>query len=379
MSRCTAVICELNPLHTGHAHVFRRAAQYGAPVLAVMSGNFTQRSECAVFDKYKRAELAVRAGADIVVELPFPWYSSGGEFFALGGVSVGVSLGADCFVFGSESGDTEFVKKAAACMTSAGFKSRLAHENTADSGTAAAHDRAMKHFGFSLGANDKLASQYINAAEKLGADAEFTAVKRISDREVYRSATELREMIYDGNIAEAKRFMPHCRDDISISDVCHDRLSELEYIFFRLFYHKGDGERILDGGGGVADRLAWAAGESASYADFFETAATKKYTDSRMRRAALFTMLGVSREDAVTSPEFTFLLGASRRGREYLSSFGESADFSLLTKPSTVYRLTTDTAKRQYKLSVSADEVYALCMTRGVKSGEFLRRKPYIE
>lgn len=378
MSRCTAVICELNPLHTGHAHVFRRAAQYGAPVLAVMSGNFTQRSECAVFDKYKRAELAVRAGADIVVELPFPWCSSGGEFFALGGVAIGTSLGADRFIFGSESGDTEFVKKASACMTSAEFKSRLDCESTSDSGTAAAHDRAMKHFGFSLGANDKLAAQYMNAAEKLGADAEFTAVRRISDREVYRSATELREMIYDGNIAEAKRFMPHCRDDISISDVCRDKLSELEYIFFRLFYHKGDGERILDGGGGVADRLAWAAGESASYADFFRVAATKKYTDSRMRRAALFTMLGVSRNDAVTPPKFTFLLGASRRGREYLASIGVNTGVSLITKPSAARGL-SETAMRQYKLSVSADEVYALCMTRGVKSGEFLRRKPYIE
>lgn len=97
-----------------------------------------------------------------------------------------------------------------------------------------------------------------------------------------------------------------------------------------------------------------------------------------MRRAALFTMLSVSRENAVTPPEFTFLLGVSKRGREYIATLGDNIGVSLLTKPSAAHGL-TDMAMRQYKLSVSADEVYALCMTRGVKSGEFLRRKPYIE
>ena len=88
----TAIVCELNPLHNGHMHVMKAAK--GDAVVLVMSGNFTQRALSAAFHKYARAEAAVRSGADLVVELPFPYCSSGGEFFARAGVSIAERIGA---------------------------------------------------------------------------------------------------------------------------------------------------------------------------------------------------------------------------------------------------------------------------------------------
>ena len=95
----TAIVCELNPLHNGHMHVMKAAE--GDAVVLVMSGNFTQRALSAAFHKYARAEAAVRSGADLVVELPFPYCSSGGEFFARAGVSIAERIGADRLMFGS--------------------------------------------------------------------------------------------------------------------------------------------------------------------------------------------------------------------------------------------------------------------------------------
>lgn len=113
MDRKTAVICEFNPFHKGHGSLISHAASVSDIVICIMSGNFTQRSECAVYDKYKRAEAAVVMGADLVLELPFPYSSAAGEYFAMGGVSVAGAIGATDIIFGSESGDTEYIKEAA--------------------------------------------------------------------------------------------------------------------------------------------------------------------------------------------------------------------------------------------------------------------------
>ena len=82
MKRISAIICELNPLHEGHKHIFSAAKEKSDVLIAVMSGNFVQRGETAVYDKYKRARSVLSAGADLVLELPFPYSASSAEFFA---------------------------------------------------------------------------------------------------------------------------------------------------------------------------------------------------------------------------------------------------------------------------------------------------------
>ena len=80
------MICEWNPLHTGHVRLIREAKQRGAEgIVCVMSGNTVQRGELAVTDRYLRAEAAIRCGADLVLELPFPFCSGSAESFAKGG------------------------------------------------------------------------------------------------------------------------------------------------------------------------------------------------------------------------------------------------------------------------------------------------------
>ena len=89
-TKTAALICEFNPLHTGHEYILSEMKRE-CNVICIMSGNFVQRSIPSVFDKYTRAGLLVskprdggEAAADLVVELPFPWCSSGTEFFAMG-------------------------------------------------------------------------------------------------------------------------------------------------------------------------------------------------------------------------------------------------------------------------------------------------------
>lgn len=102
--KLAAIICEFNPLHTGHKRLIDYAKTVADKVACIMSGNFTQRGMPACADKFARARHAILAGADIVVELPVVFATASAENFALGGVTIADKLGADFLVFGSECG-----------------------------------------------------------------------------------------------------------------------------------------------------------------------------------------------------------------------------------------------------------------------------------
>lgn len=104
------IVCEYNPFHSGHLHQLaetRRALGADTLTVCVMSGDFVQRGEAAVFSKFARAEAACRAGAGLVLELPLPWCLSSAEGFAEGAVSLLAAVGCTHLSFGSESGDVE--------------------------------------------------------------------------------------------------------------------------------------------------------------------------------------------------------------------------------------------------------------------------------
>ena len=104
------IVCEYNPMHNGHIYHIEKTKNAGADfVVAVMSGNFVQRGECALIDKWQRAEIAVKNGADVVIDLPVPWATGSAESFARGSVSLLSSFGIDVLSFGSETEDKELL------------------------------------------------------------------------------------------------------------------------------------------------------------------------------------------------------------------------------------------------------------------------------
>ena len=108
--KIAAVIAEYNPFHNGHAYQLHRIKDhYGYDfVIVVMSGDFTQRGEPAIADKYARTRMALLSGADLVIELPAYYACASAEYFATGAVSLLHGLGCvDALFFGSESEDTD--------------------------------------------------------------------------------------------------------------------------------------------------------------------------------------------------------------------------------------------------------------------------------
>ena len=113
------IICEYNPFHLGHARMLEGLRrQYDAPLVCAMSGNFVQRGDAAVAHKHARGEMAVRCGADLVLELPTPWAMASAERFADGGVALLASTGVvSHLAFGSECGDLTALQAAEAALS----------------------------------------------------------------------------------------------------------------------------------------------------------------------------------------------------------------------------------------------------------------------
>ncbi len=241
--KITALICEFNPIHFGHKYILtkaREAAGDDGAVICVMSGNFTQRSTPAVYDKYTRAAAAIAEGADLVLELPFPYCSSGAEQFALGGVTIASAVGADSLIFGSESGDIAAIEKTAQVKNSAAFRETIReleklHPN---SGSAELYAKALSQSGITaaMGPNDRLAAEYVRYGRQAGIE-NFTAVKRLDD---CKSASEIRKIITKTKSAE--NLIPNKAEEILEN---RPALPEAEYnkllfTFARLFLRESE-------------------------------------------------------------------------------------------------------------------------------------------
>ena len=139
------IICEFDPLHRGHAHLLAQARAMGASaVVCAMSGSFTQRGSFAAVSKAARAEMAVRCGADLVLELPVLWAMATAERFAEGGVSLLARTGVvDTLLFGSESGDLAALRAAAEGLDSPAFTRALRDRQEDGVTFAAARQQAL--------------------------------------------------------------------------------------------------------------------------------------------------------------------------------------------------------------------------------------------
>ncbi len=383
MSKISAVICELNPLHIGHKYIFDKARKCSDTVVAVMSGNFVQRGECAVFHKYNRAKAALACGADLVLELPFPWCAAPAQFFALGAMSIVSAVGADVLVFGSECGDTELLLKAAEAVQTEEFKSAVEREYTENVGFAVARERAAKSImpkaaELFSSSNDMLALEYIINAKNTGFKGSFYGEKRLNC-EGYLSASAIRGLLEKEEIEKATSVIPREVKEIfdeSLSQMAFlSKLEELEFWALRL--RKTDSE-TFDFESGIVSRLLKCADTSLCGKSMFEAAATKKYTDARIRRAALFALCGVTKDALQKKPDFTVVLGANEKGRQVLSKMRKSdsvknGNFTLITKPSDL--LTVKGGEQ----SERADRLYTLLFDKAKEAGFFLTRSPLMK
>ena len=395
------VVCEYNPFHRGHLlHLQRCRAALGeeSTVLCVMSGDFVQRGEAALYDKFARAEAACRCGADLVVELPLPWCLSSAEGFARGAVSLLAALGASHLGFGSESGEIEPLRELARALREAGLteeiKALLAEEPSLSFAAArekAARSRLGDAATLLRNPNDILAVEYLKAAEELAPKLEPLPILRVGaghDRaregEGPCSASELRKRIRAGEsvageipaAAEAvyRREREAGRELVDPGTLEIALLSRLRMLGREAF------RALPDAGDGLGDRLWRAAQEENGLEEILSAAKSKRYPLSRLRRTVLCAALGLRSGERRELPPYARVLAFDGRGRELLRGLDESCPVPVLTKPAQVRKL-SPRCEELFSLGAAAHDLYVLGRPARDRRapGEDWRRGPWIQ
>lgn len=383
------IICELNPMHNGHAALIRQAREDGAAyVVCVMSGNAVQRGEIAVTDRHTRAKMALACGADLVLELPYPWSASGAESFARAGVWI-ASAFCDTLFFGSECGDLSALRQAAQICSSDAFGEAYENAVARGMGCAAAHRAVLEQMaGILPGANDTLGIAYLQAIRSLGVSLTPKTVKRLGDgyhqtlpTSSFASATALRQMLKQEGVSSLSPYAPSCV--VSLLQEAEregrmtdgKRLESAALAYFRL-QDANDFSEIAEAEGGIARRICRAAMQSADGAAWFDAVRTKRYTDARLRRAMLFCMTGVTVADIRALPSFTYLLAANAKGRQLLAQRRREGGLAVLAKSADIPE--NDAAQRQDLLARRLDALFTLATEKPQAASASLLRAPWM-
>lgn len=366
------IVCEFDPFHYGHEYLISEARRLfpGHTVVCVMSGNFVQRGNPALYDEYARARCAIEGGADIVLSLPFPWCTASAERFASGAASVadGLWREGDALLFGSECGDAERLASAASVLSSPEFD-RLLGERIRKTREPYAKARQALFADAELlsSRNDVLGIEYVKALRKLRPGAVFVPVKRTD----HESSTAIRESgdIFPHLPTYCRNILRSVGDPSDIRFAGHALLSHLREEPYRL---------AADGENGLTGRLSRAAEGAGNITEALSAAASPQFTNARIRRAALYSYLKVSKRELCARPLFTQLFAANGAGISYLSKTKKTRSIAVITKPSHTSSL-TQAAMSQYELQRRADRLYCLCFARAREASYFMKTSPYIK
>ena len=381
----SGIIAEFNPLHKGHKFIIDAARADGNTVICVISGNFVQRGDTAVIPKFKRAEAALKCGADLVAELPVPWSMSTAQNFALGGVSQLITLGCDEIVFGSECGNIEELQKAADILESGVFAEHLTENLTSGITFAVAREQAAMQAGLTStvlsSPNDTLAIEYILAARRLGYSGSFRCVKRIgAEHDSLElnpnavSASLIREKLTKGDLGFAERFMPIELRGIIREDIISD-INNIDKCILAVLRTKTQEyfSTLPDISEGLENKLYFSVRVATSYNELCNMVKTKRYSHARIRRLVLSAFLGIDNSFFGTVPPYVRILGFSPKGQTHLKNIPES-NIPIITRASEIKKLDNNAVK-VFETECRATDLYSLSLKKPQECGTEYKAK----
>lgn len=337
--KAVGLVVEYNPFHNGHRyHLARARAITGADVVvAVMSGNFTQRGEPTVIDKWQRTRAALLNGVDLVIELPVFMAVQPAHRFAAGAVGLLNDLGVSDLVFGAEHPDWDFLAMVAAA---AQFDSAQFHDfkNTYATQFNQALEAAVGHQ--LTDPNDILAFAYYRAWHGLGtSQMQLHPIQRrgagYHDHDLQgaiASASAIRRAVAAGSPVAKTVPAATARELAGVQTV--PSLAQLYPLLRNHLIQTPTAElaRTYQVEEGLENRLKEAAERSRTFTDWVAAVKTKRYTYSRIMRVAFYLLLNLTGADYQRVRPYHRVLGFSPRGQEYLHQVKKHLTEPLVTK-----------------------------------------------
>ena len=357
----TGIITEYNPFHNGHLYHLSTAKKVTNcdAIVCIMSGNFVQRGEPAIIDKWKRAEMALLNGVDLIIELPTFYAVSSAEFFAKGAINILDRLGVvNNIFFGSECGDIDLLYKIARILTNEPKDLKLKIKENLKSGItyAKAREKALIDTLNEDSLNEVLSNsnnilgiEYIKAIIKCNSNINPLTMKRegskYNDKKlstIFSSATSIRENIKNGfNLNSLEPYMPSPSLEIlkSLANNNYPFIFEenmYSYIKYRLLTNCINFNNLFEVKEGIDNKFIKEIYNSSSYEDLILKAKSKRYTYTKISRllCQLFFSLDNYNFNELLQDDnlYARVLGFNDKGRQILKEMKKKSTIPIITK-----------------------------------------------
>lgn len=358
MSKVLGIICEYNPFHNGHLYQLNESIKKVNPdyVVCIMSGNFVERGNTALINKWARAQMALSCGANIVIELPTIYSISSAENFASGAIKILNSLGLDVYLsFGSECGDISVLDKFADVLyrEPPEYITMLNHELSKGLSFPKARENAMLLYINDIrnsanvlsGSNNILGIEYLKQIKKTNSKIKPITIKRIgtnynttSINNNFASATAIREMLLSKK--SVKSLMPKTAYSILKEELSNGRFVldiskfEREIIYKLRCMSLEQIKNLPDVSEGLENKIKNAANSCNNISDLISQIKSKRYTLTRINRILLYTLLDITKEDYSNSQKvipYLHILGINEDGKFLLSELSKNKKLNIIT------------------------------------------------
>lgn len=342
--KATGIVVEYNPFHNGHKYHLQKTKELNPNniIIAVMSGDFVQRGEPSIIDRWTKTKMALANGVDLVIELPVFYSSQSAEIFAKGAVGILEELKCESMVFGSESGKIDELKRISTLQESEEFKIKLKERLKSGDSYPTAHSSTMKEIlGESeLNSNDILGLEYIKAIRYWKSSIIPMTLKR--EKVGYHDTNIV------GDFASATKIREHLKKNEEISSIVtqesfttlkeYSNFTYMEnfypFIRYELIKNSNNLSDIQDMEIGFENRLLENAIKSINYDEFFKSISNRRYTTGRVQRVLTHTLLALTAnitEEVKKSIPYVRVLGFNSKGREYLSYLKKFDNSKIIT------------------------------------------------
>lgn len=337
----TGIICEYNPFHNGHLYHLNKVKELfpNDTIILVMSSHFLQRGDSSLINKWDKTEIALNYGVDVVIELPFVFSSQGADIFAKGAIEILKSLNVEHLVFGSESFDTDLLKKIAKTQIENPLFDKKVEEyvNTGMNYPTAMAKAVENILSVKLDKpNDLLAISYIKEIIKQKANIEPVSIKRTNDfhslklEEEIASATSIREALK--NNQDVSKYVPFLtntflKKEISFID------NYFELLKYKIISEINNLNIYQTVDEGIENRIKKYIYKSNNLDELITNIKTKRYTYNKIKRMLTHILCSYTKEEAnrTKKSEYIRVLGFNSKGRKYLNLIKKGSSLPIIT------------------------------------------------
>lgn len=337
------IIAEYNPFHNGHLYHLNKVKEMfpNSPIIIILGGNFMQRGEPSIINKWDKAKIALEYGADLIIELPFQFASQSADIFAKGGISLLKHLKVKYLVFGSESNNIELLIDLA--------KKSLDNKN---------YNKKVKEYldkgynypsALSMGLDDKIKKPndilglcYTKEILKQKASIEPITIKRTNEYHNLKlnshitSASSIRKALRDKK--DVKEYVPEITYKY-LQNTLHFKENYFHLLKYKILSDINNLNKYQTVDEGIENKIKKVIVNATSLEDLINEIKSKRYTYNRIMRMLIHILTSFTKEEArlKNNIEYIRILGFNNNGKEYLNKIKKDISIPIISKYSKIY------------------------------------------